>query len=123
MIGALRRTLRRYPPLLLATVVAYLAYGLATERGWVVWACVAAAAVGFLLNFAVITANGGFMPAAAGPEGIDPADDLYKPIDGSTRLRYLADWIDAGRWLLSPGDVLLAAAVAGNLGVGLFGRS
>jgi len=121
MIRALRRTLRHYPPPLLATLVTYFTLRLAVERGWVAWACVAAGAIGFLLNFAVIVANGGDMPAATGAGGIDPADELYKPIDGSTRLRFLADWIDAGRWLLSPGDVLLATAVAASLVAGLAG--
>lgn len=54
------------------------------------------------------------MPAAVAPADLEE-EDLYKPIDESTRLRSLADIIDVGPWLISVGDVLLNAPVIINL--------
>ncbi|HEX6984144.1 MAG TPA: DUF5317 family protein, partial [Planctomycetaceae bacterium] len=115
-VRVLRQTLRHYPPLLLATIVAYFTFRLITEPGWFVRSCTAAATTGFLLNLLVIAANGGRMPAAVSPDEMSPdLKDLYKPIDRATRLRFLADWIDLGRWVISPGDVLLIASVVASL--------
>ena len=115
----LKRTLRHYPPLLILPV-AYFSVRLVTEPDRLVWTGVAISAAGFLMNLLVIAANGGRMPAAVDPDDV-AGDDLYTPIDASTRLRCLSDWIDVGRWLVSPGDVLLAAAVPVTLGGRIFG--
>ena len=61
----------------------------------------AGAAVGALLNFVVMAANGGYMPAV----GLTEPQGLHAPMDGA-RLAILADWIMGA---ISPGDVLLIA--------------
>jgi len=66
--------------------------------------CAGAFAGGFL-NFAVIIANGGYMPAV----GLTEPRGLHAPMEGA-RLAILADWIMGG---ISPGDVLLMACGVG----------
>jgi len=66
--------------------------------------CAGAFAGGFL-NFAVILANGGYMPAV----GLTEPRGLHAPMEGA-RLAILADWIMGG---ISPGDVLLIACGVG----------
>ena len=66
--------------------------------------CAGAFAGGFL-NFAVILANGGYMPAV----GLTEPRGLHAPMEGA-RLAILADWIMGG---ISPGDVLLMACGVG----------
>ena len=62
------------------------------------------------LNLIVIWMNGK-MPAAVTPEEIAEEDQAdYRPIDESTRLWVLSDWIPLGSWMISPGDVLLFIA-------------
>ena len=68
---------------------------------------VAGAAVGALLNFVVMAANGGYMPAV----GLTEPQGLHAPMDGA-RLAILADWIWRG---ISPGDVLLIVCGVGIL--------
>jgi hypothetical protein len=64
--------------------------------------------VGGSLNFAVILANGGFIPATCQ----EVADGFYIPMDGAN-LSYLADWV----WgFVSPGDILMVIGFLGIIG-------
>ena len=75
--------------------------------------------VGTLMNEVVIRANGGKMPVYPTvskwigyyQEGqLDGSiDQLHVLMDGSTRLAFLADYIDFGLCILSPGDLLIHA--------------
>lgn len=60
---------------------------------------------GAFLNYAVIIANGGYMPAA----NQDVMAGMYCPIAGAN-LPWLADWIGS---FVSPGDVLMVIGAAG----------
>jgi len=66
---------------------------------------IAGGAVGALMNFAALLANGGYMPVAGRTE----ISGLHAPMEGA-RLAILADWIIGG---ISPGDVLLIACGVG----------
>lgn len=72
---------------------------------------------GAALNLLVICANGGRMPADTRGrpryDGYIPGPDYrgYVPMNRRTALRYLGDWIAVGRWIVSPGDVCIAAGV------------
>ena len=74
-------------------------------------------AAGGALNFIVICANGGRMPIdSRGRPGYDgylpaPGYEGYAVMNRRTRLRYLGDWINVGRGLVSPGDVCIVAGV------------
>jgi hypothetical protein len=111
--------------LLLFVGGAFLARAWTTEGGPAGHAGAVLMGLGPLLNALVISANGWRMPVDG--TGEDPADldrTGYVAMGPSTRLRFLADWIAAGSWRLSPGDiilvfgavVLLAAALAGPEG-------
>ena len=75
--------------------------------------------VGTLMNEVVIRANGGKMPVYPTiskwigyyKEGqLDGSiDQLHVLMDGSSRLAFLADYIDFGLCILSPGDLLIHA--------------
>ena len=95
---------------MLVFLVGYFTYRLIAEPDWLVWSGLLVAAVGILLNLLVIAVNGGQMPAAVEPSSLENGDP-YQAITEKTRLRFLADWIDIGPWLISPGDLLLVASV------------
>lgn len=73
--------------------------------------------VGTAMNRVVIRANGGKMPVKPTvsewigyykPGQLDGAiDDLHILLDDSAKLPFLADYIDLGVCILSPGDVLI----------------
>ena len=75
--------------------------------------------VGTLMNKIVINANGGKMPVYPTvskwigyyKEGqLDGTiDDLHVLLDHSSKLPFLADYIDFGLYILSPGDLLIHA--------------
>lgn len=75
--------------------------------------------VGTLMNKLVIAANGGKMPVYPTlskwigyyKEGqLDGSiDELHVLLDGASRLPFLADYVDLGLCILSPGDVLIHA--------------
>ena len=75
--------------------------------------------VGTVMNKIVIAANGGKMPVYPTlskwigyyKEGqLDGSiDDLHVLLDGTSKLPFLADYIDLGLCILSPGDVLIHA--------------
>lgn len=111
------------PPLHILSYALLLAALAANRRLWALWI----AAVGVLMNFVVIAANGGAMPADASLVRASGQGKLLAPVqagrypthallDASTRLPYLAD-----RYLLprpyprpcvfSPGDVLITLGV------------
>jgi len=60
---------------------------------------------GAFLNWLVVLANGGFMPSTCQ----EVADGFYIPMEGA-RLTFLGDWIFS---FVSPGDVLMLAALVG----------
>ena len=69
--------------------------------------CAVLGVVGALMNLIVTVANGR-MPVAVRDDDIEDADrPYYRPIDLSTRLPLLADWIPVRHHLISSGDVLL----------------
>ena len=100
---------RRHWPAILA--MAYMVWRASREdvrQNVLTWSCVTLGAVGIAMNLLVILANGGMPVKLAADEDI-PEEDRpnYKPIDSSTRLAFLADWIAVGNLMISPGDVLL----------------
>jgi Family of unknown function (DUF5317) len=77
--------------------------------GQVVMTGLVLALMGITLNLVVICANGGRMPFRA--RGRWQAQTGYVAMNRRTRLRFLGDWIDAGRWFISPGDVCIFAGL------------
>jgi hypothetical protein len=63
--------------------------------------------IGGLMNFAVVIANGGYMPCTLTVE----TAGMYMPMDGA-RLAHLGDWIGG---FVSPGDVLIVIGMVGIL--------
>jgi hypothetical protein len=87
---------------------AFLARAWMTEGGPAALAGSVLMGLGPLLNALVIAVNGWRMPVDG--TGEDPADldrTGYVAMGPSTRLQFLADWIAAGSWRLSPGDIIL----------------
>lgn len=116
MSATLRRMLRRWQFGFLLTFGAYFAYQMLRDPGPVTAGSAALLAAGFLMNVAVVAANGGYMPAAVPSDEIEPdQQDGYRPIDETTRLRFLADWIGLGDRLVSPGDILLLVGAVGGI--------
>ncbi len=78
--------------------------------------------IGSVMNRAVISANGGKMPVYPTlSEWIGyykdgqlngSIDELHVLMDGSSRLPFLADYIDIGFCIMSPGDVLIHSFAA-----------
>ena len=134
-VSGWRPALAAAPVLHLASYALLLAALVANRRLWPIWI----AAVGVVMNFAVIAANGGAMPAdrslvrASGQvQALKLAEagryPTHRFIDSDTRLAFLAD-----RYLLprpyprpsvfSPGDVLITLGVVLMIfqGMGAFG--
>lgn len=65
--------------------------------------------IGSFLNWIVVLANMGYMPA----EGITAISGFYCPMNGAS-LPYLGDWIFG---FMSPGDIIIFAALAMVVGV------
>jgi hypothetical protein len=65
------------------------------------------------MNLVVVLANGAMPVATTADQITDDERPSYRPIDQSTRLRWLADWIDVGWAYFSPGDFLLIVAALG----------
>lgn len=101
--------LRKWPVVLVLTVA--LLHRRERDEAALLWFAIAG--VGVLMNVVVIWLNGG-MPAKVALDEIPEADrDAYHPLDGRTRLPFLADWIPMCTLLISPGDILVTiAAVA-----------
>lgn len=106
--------------LAVAVVAVILARSSAASGDWLRAAGIALAAFGGTLNLVVICANGGRMPIRTG--GRRPASAGYVAMTRRTRLPWLGDWMDIGRWLISPGDVCLFAGMAIALGARLYER-
>lgn len=101
------------------TSSAVLLVSLRNAAHGVVRAAWGVAALGILLNLAVLLANEGWMPsvdpAVAGREWRKPGQTTVntRPLSNGTRLAWLADTIVEPSWLpfanvVSPGDVLLS---------------
>jgi len=88
-----------------ASAVCYVNLVIRTPRlqGAMRWSVLLLA--GGVLNYAVIIANGGYMPAVSQYS----VAGMYCPIDGAN-LVWLADWIFG---FVSPGDVLIIAGALG----------
>jgi len=71
------------------------------------------ALLGASLNWRVLMANGG-MPV----RGCNYRHGLHMPMDKSTKLPWLADWIEADNRAISPGDILICSGmVIGVVGI------
>lgn len=77
--------------------------------------------VGSLLNRTVISANGGHMPVYATlsrltgffrEAALESADELHIMMSGATKLNFLADYIDLGFCIMSPGDIFIHVFVS-----------
>ena len=64
--------------------------------------------IGILLNSLVMAVNNGQMPALW-PGGCEsfPKDHFHTCMNPATHLKFLADWIQYGIYIASPGDVFL----------------
>ena len=97
---------------ILSFLFAIVAFRLYTPAIW----GSASIAVGTLLNKLVIAQNGGKMPVFpslsyltgyVAPDMINALDTLHVLGGANTRLNFLADYIDYGYSILSPGDLLI----------------
>jgi hypothetical protein len=112
MSMTIRRTLRHFPAPFLVLFLFGALFVFRYSPGWWTMTSVALLVAGTLLNLLVIGVNDGYMPARAGEDELPPEKrDLYKPIDGDTRLTVLSDWIAVGGYLISPGDLLIGLAL------------
>jgi len=126
---------RSLPPVL--HIASYLPLFAGLAANWRLWE-LRVAAVGILLNFVVLTANGGKMPASeaclarmGGPSLVASARDGRNPrsvlMTERTRLAFLGDWLAVpvryrGLNGFSPGDVILTIGVCALIfrGMGSF---
>lgn len=84
-----------------------------SEQAWDELAFFLLIVLGMALNFIVILLNGG-MPASANLDDLpDEQRNRYRPMDETTRLSRLGDWIPVGGMLISPGDILLVLGAVG----------
>lgn len=111
---------RKYWPAVVVLGLSVVRMLRSEEPSYVEMLCLCLAGAGVLMNLVVVLLNGK-MPVATSADGISEEDrDYYKPIDGRTCLRSLADWIDVGWAWFSPGDVLIYLGVFGLIARAVF---
>ena len=104
-----RRTVltNRLPMKLLCVFLAARAI-LDSDLDWIAWTGCVLMATGVGMNLTVIVANRGLMPAALPYQQLsEDNEEYYTPFAPDTRLGFHGDWIDLGRYLISPGDIVL----------------